>query len=135
MMLFVWTVILGFLQSAATLNINFLFLLAIFAGLKKGPVWGVSVGMLAGVIAGIMPSSSPWLTLMLYSGSGLASGIIKHKVYYREGFLAEFIFSFFGMLTFYLAYFSLTKTFQPGVLFTVIFSALISPVFFRIMEQ
>jgi len=135
MILFFWIIILGFLQSAATLNINFLCLLAIFVGFKKGPIWGLFAGMLAGVTSEILSSSSPGLNLMLYSGVGLVSGVIKHRIYYREGFLAEFLFSFFGLLAFYLAYFAFTKTFQAGVLFTVVFSSLVSPIFFRMMEQ
>ena len=133
-MLFVWIIILGFLQSAASLNINFLGLFAIFAGLKKGPLWGLFIGIFIGVFAEILSSQASGLNLMLYSGIGLAAGIIKQNIYYREGVAMEFIFSFFGMLFFYLAYFAFTRTAQTGVLFTIILSSFISPLLFRIIE-
>jgi len=133
-MLFIWIVILGLLQSVASLDINFLMLFAIFAGLKKGPVWGLFIGMFIGGFAEILPSSVSGLNLILYSGIGLGAGAIKQKIYYKEGAGMEFLFSFFGALFFYLAYFAFTKTVQTGVFFTVIFSALVSPLLFRITD-
>ncbi|MCX5687575.1 MAG: hypothetical protein NTV71_02890 [Candidatus Omnitrophica bacterium] len=134
MTLFIWIIILGFLQSATQLSINFLGLFAIFAGLKKGPLWGLFIGIFIGSFAEILSSQAPGLNLMLYSGVGLAAGIIKQKIYYREGVAMEFLFSFFGMLFFYLAYFAFTKTTQAGVLFTIIFSSIISPLFFKLID-
>ena len=133
-MLFIWITILGFLQSTASLNINFLGLFAIFAGLKKGPLWGLFIGIFIGILAEILSSQASGLNLMLYSGIGLAAGIIKQNIYYREGAVMEFLFSFFGMLFFYLAYFAFTRTAQAGVLFTIILSSLISPLLFRLIE-
>jgi len=133
-MLFIWIIMLGFLQSTASLNINFLGLFAIFAGLKKGPLWGLSIGIFIGVLAEILSSQASGLNLMLYSGIGLLAGIIKQNIYYREGARMEFLFSFFGMLFFYLAYFAFTRTTQAGVLFTIILSSLVSPLLFRLIE-
>ena len=133
-MLFIWIIISGLLQSAAPLNINFLALFAVFAGLKKGPLQGLLIGIFIGVISEILSSHVSGLNLMLYSGIGLASGIIKQKIYYKEGIAMEFLFSFFGMLFFYLAYFAFTRTAQAGVLFIIIFSSIISPLLFRLIE-
>ena len=134
MLLFIWIIILGLLQSAASLNINFLALFAIFAGLKKGPLWGLCIGIFIGVFAEVLSSSASGLNLMLYSGIGLFSVIIKQKIYYKEGIAMEFLFSFFGMLFFYLAYFAFTRTAQTGVLFTIILSSIISPLLFKLIE-
>ena len=134
MLLFIWIIILGLLQSAASLNINFLALFAIFTGLKKGPLRGLCIGIFIGAFAEILSSQASGLNLMLYSGIGLLSGIIKQKIYYKEGLAMEFLFSFFGVLFFYLAYFAFTRTAQAGVLFTIIFSSLISPLLFRLIE-
>jgi len=133
-MFFVWIIILGLLQSAASLNINFLVLFAVFAGLRKGPLWGLLIGIYIGVLAEILSSSVLGLNFMLYSGIGLLSGVVKQKMYYREGVVVEFLFSFFGILFFYLAYFMFTKTAQAEVLFTVFFSSLISPLLFRLID-
>ena len=134
MMLFAWIIILGILQSAGSLNINFLGLLAIFAGFKKGPLWGLFTGIFIGILSEILSSSAFGLNLVLYSGVGLLSGIVKQKVYYKEGAAMEFLFSFFGILFFYLAYFVFTRTFQPSVLFTIIFSAAVSPLLFKVID-
>ena len=134
MTLFLWIIITGLLQSTAQLNINFLGLFAIFAGLKKGPIWGLCVGIFIGSFSEVFSSSSQGLNLMLYSGIGLLAGIIKQKIYCREGAGQEIIFSFFGMLCFYTAYFAFTRTIQTSVLFTIIFSSLISPLLFRLIE-
>ncbi len=134
MMLFIWIVLLGLLQSIASLNINFLALFAIFAGLKKGPMKGLLIGIFIGVLAEILSSSAAGLNLMLYSGIGLVSGIIKQEFYYKEGPLVEFLFSFFGVTLFYLAFSAFTKSVQTGVLFTIIFSAVVSPLLFAVMD-
>ncbi len=134
MMLFIWIVVLGLLQSAASLNINFLALFAIFAGLKKGPLWGLLIGIFTGALAEILSSQASGLSLMLYSGIGLLAGIIKQNIYYKEGVAMEFLFSFFGMLVFYFAYFAFTRTIQAGVLFTIVLSSIISPLLFKLIE-
>jgi hypothetical protein len=134
MMLFAWIIILGLLQSAVSLNINFLGLLAIFAGFKKGPLWGLFTGISIGIFSEILSSSAFGLNLALYSGIGLLSGVVRQKVYYKENAGMEFLFSFFGMVFFYLAYFAFTKTVQTGVFFTIVFSSLVSPLLFRIIE-
>lgn len=133
MMLFAWIIILGLLQSAAFLNINFLGLLTIFTGFKKGPLWGLFTGIFIGIFSEILSSSAFGLNLALYSGIGLLSGIVRQKVYYKENAAMEFLFSFFGILFFYLAYFAFTKTVQTGVFFTIVFSSLVSPLLFRVI--
>lgn len=133
-MLFIWIIILGLLQSAGQLNINFLAIFAIFAGFKKGPILGLFIGMFIGAFAEILSSSVLGLNLILYSGIGLAAGIIKEKLYYKEGIVIEFLFSFFGILFFYLAHFTFTRSVQTSVFFTIIFSSLISPILFRLIE-
>ena len=133
-MLFIWIIILGLLQSAVSLNINFLGLLAIFAGFKKGPLWGLFTGIFIGILSEILSSSAFGLNLALYSGIGLLSGVVRQKVYYKEGVVMEFLFSFFGILFFYLAYFVFTKTIQIDVFFTIVFSSLISPLLFRVID-
>jgi len=134
MILFVWIIILGLVQSAAGLDINFLVLLAIFAGVKKGAVWGLFIGIFIGIVAEILSSSLSGLNLMLYSAVGLLSGIIKEKFYYKKDIVTDFLFSFFGMLFFYIAYFLFTRTAQIGIFFTIVFSALVSPLLFRIID-
>ena len=134
-MLFIWIIILGLLQSVASININFLALFAIFAGLKKGPVWGLFIGMFIGALAEILSSSVLGANLILYSGIGIAAGIVRRKIYYKEGAAMEFLFSFFGMLFFYLAYFAFTKTIQTDVFFTIIFSSVVSPLLFRLVDN
>jgi hypothetical protein len=97
-------------------------------------LWGLCIGIFIGAFAEILSSQASGLNLMLYSGIGLLSGIVKQKIYYKEGIAMEFLFSFFGMLFFYLAYFAFTRTAQAGVLFTIILSSLISPLLFRLIE-
>ncbi|MFA5388907.1 MAG: hypothetical protein WC312_04035 [Candidatus Omnitrophota bacterium] len=134
MTLFVWITVLGILQSAAQVNINFLAILVIFAGLKKGILWGALAGVFTGVFAEIFSSLPPGLNLALYAGLGLLSGIVKEKINYKEDLLTEFLFSFCGILLFYLGYFAFTRTVRADVFFTIIFSALISPLLFRMAE-
>jgi cell shape-determining protein MreD len=133
-MLFVWILILGLVQSAASLNINFLALLAIFAGLKKGPLAGFLIAILIGAFAEVLSSSAFGLNLAIYSMLGLLSGIIKERFFYKETIIMEFLFSFFGISIFYMAYFVFTKTIQTDVFFTIIFSALVSPLLFKVID-
>lgn len=133
-MLFVWILILGLVQSAASLNINFLALLAIFAGLKKGPLAGFLIAILICAFAEVLSSSAFGLNLAIYSMLGLLSGIIKERFFYKETIIMEFLFSFFGISIFYMAYFVFTKTIQTDVFFTIIFSALVSPLLFKVID-
>lgn len=133
-MLFIWIIILGLLQSVTSVDINFLALFAIFAGVKKGPFWGLFIGIFTGAFAEILSSSASGLNIMLYSGIGLVAGVIKEKIYYKEGALVDFLFSFFGMMIFYFLYSAFTKTAQTGVLFTIIFSSAVSPLLFRFID-
>ncbi len=133
-MLFVWIIILGLLQSVSSLSINFLALFAIFAGFKKGPLLGLVIGIFIGAFAEILSSQASGLNLILYSGISLLSGAIRQKIYYKEGFVLDFLFSFFGVLFFYSVYFIFTRKAQADVLFIIILSSLISPLLFRIIE-
>jgi cell shape-determining protein MreD len=134
MILFVLIALAGFLQSSAEININFLALFAIFAGLRKGLLAGLLTGIFIGIVAEVFSSSVAGLNLMLYGGIGLLSGALKQELFYKEGIAMDFIFSFFGMLIFYGAYFAFTRTAQTGVLFTVFFSSAVSPLLFRFVE-
>lgn len=134
-MFFIWIFILGLVQAAVSLHINFLVLLAIFAGLRKGPLGGLFIGSLIGLFAEILSSTVFGLNIVIYSILGLLAGIIKARIYYKENVLLEFLFSFFGMLFFYLVYFVFTRTIQTGIFFTIIFSSLISPILFRLLDQ
>ncbi len=133
-MLFVWIIILGLLQSVAQLNINFLGLFAILAGLKKGPIWGLCIGIFIGSLSEVLSSSNQGLNLTLYSGLGLGAGLIKQKLYYKESSGQKIVFSFFGMLCFYMAHFAFTRTINTDVLFAIILSSIIAPLLFRIIE-
>jgi len=134
MMLFIWILILGLVQSTAQLNINFLALLAIFAGIRKGPFAGLFIGSLIGLFAEVLSSTAFGLNLAIYSTLGLLSGIIKTRIYYKEKVLTEFLFSFCGMLFFYTAHFVFTGAIQPAVFFTVALSTSISPLLFKIVD-
>lgn len=134
MMLFTWIIILALVQSASGIDINFLVLAAIFAGVKKGSLRGLFIGIFIGILAEILSSTLFGLNLVLYSAVGLLSGIVKERFYYKKNIVTDFLFSFFGMLFFYSAYFFFTRTAQMGIFFTIIFSAIVAPLLFRVID-
>lgn len=137
MRFFIWVVILGLIQSVVffDLQINFLVLLCVFAGMRGGPLAGLLTGASIGIFAEVLSSSDIGLGLALYSAAGLLSGVLKSQVYYKEGFLTEMLFSFFGVLFFYSGHFVFTKIIQPGAFFTAILSAIVAPALFRVVGR
>ena len=133
-MFFVWLIILGLAQATVFQEVNFLVVLAIFAGLKKGPVLGLVFGSLIGVFTEVLSSSAFGLNLILFSIIGFLSGVLKAHIYYKENIFTEFLFSFFGVLFFYLVCFIFTKAIRQEVFFIALFSAIISPVLFRVID-
>ena len=81
-MFFVWVIIVGLLQATVLSDLNLLFVMAVFAGLKKGPYLGVLIGAAIGIFVGILSAASLGLVLMFYSIAGLISGIISSRFYY-----------------------------------------------------
>ncbi|MBU4590636.1 MAG: hypothetical protein KKG01_06910, partial [Candidatus Omnitrophica bacterium] len=112
-MVFVWVIAAGLLQMTVLRDVNLLVVLAVFAGLRKGPVFGFLLGALIGLFVEMLSGSTFGLNLALYSAVGLLSGIAKSQMFYRESVLMEFLFSFSGVLVFYLGYFILTKRTPP----------------------
>ena len=134
-MFFSWVIIIGLLQVTVLRELNLLVVLAVFSGLRKGPVLGLLIGGAIGIFVEILSSSAFGLNLVLYSMVGLLSGIAKSHMYYKENIFMEFVFSFFGLILFYFAYFVLTSTIQTSIFSTALFSAVVSPVLFRIVEK
>lgn len=133
-MFFIWVIIGGLIQSVSFWHINFLVLFTIFAGLRKGPVSGLLIGSLVGFFAEILSFSAFGLNIALYSLLGLLSGVVKSSIFYKESIFMDFIFSFFGILFFYSAYFIFTKTIHTSIFFTALFSAIVSPLLFRVID-
>lgn len=134
-MFFVWVVIAGVLQVTVLRGLNLLAVLAVFSGLRKGPLAGLLIGGAIGIFAGILSASSFGLNLILYSTVGFISGIARLHIYYKANIFMEFMFSFCGVILFYLAYFILTGTAGSSIFSAVLFSAAVSPILFRIVEK
>jgi hypothetical protein len=134
-MFFIWVVIIGLLQMTALKDINLLVVLAVFSGLRKGPLAGLLIGAGIGMFLEILSSLPFGLNLMLYSIVGLTSGIAKSRIYYKENIFTEIVFSFCGLGLFYIAYFIFAKRVQASIFSTALFSALFSPILFRIVER
>ncbi|MBU4312498.1 MAG: hypothetical protein KJ706_07250 [Candidatus Omnitrophica bacterium] len=133
-MVFVWVIAAGLLQMTVLRDVNLMVVLAVFAGLRKGPVFGFLLGALIGLFVEMLSGSTFGLNLALYSAVGLLSGIAKSQMLYRESVLMEFLFSFSGVLVFYLGYFILTKRTPPSIFATALFSAAVSPIVFRFVK-
>lgn len=134
-MFFIWALIIGLLQMTVLREIDLLVVLAVFFGLRKGPLSGLLVGAAIGMLMEILSSSSFGLNIALYSMVGLASGIASSRIYYKKTFFLEMAFSFCGAILFYVAYFILTRTFSPSIFSIALFSALVSPAIFRMVEK
>ncbi len=133
-MVFVWVTGAGLLQMTVLRDVNLLVVLAVLVGLKKGPVFGFLLGALIGLFVEILSGSAFGLNLALYSIVGLLSGIARSQMFYRESALMEFLFSFSGVLVFYIGYFVLTKRTPPSIFATILFSAAVSPIVFRFVK-
>lgn len=134
-MFFILVVILGLLQITLLGDLNLLVVLAIFSGLRKGPVAGLLIGGAIGIFVEFISSSAFGLNLALYSMIGLLSGIVRAHIYYKENIFMEFMFSFCGVSLFYFLYFILANRVPESIFSTVLFSAALSPVLFRIAER
>ena len=90
-MFFIWIIIIGLLQITVLRDLNLLVVLAIFVGLRKGPIRGLLTGGMIGIFSGILSSSAFSLNLLLYSVIGLTSGIVKSGMYWKENVFMEFV--------------------------------------------
>ena len=131
-MFFILAILAALLQITVLRDLNLLVVLAVFSGLRKGPLAGLLIGISIGSLAEVFSSSAFGLNLGLYSMVGFVSGLIRSGVYYRETILTEFIFSFFGVLLFYFAYFILTNVVCASLFHIALFSAMLAPIIFRI---
>lgn len=134
-MFFVWVIVIGVLQATVFIGLNLLLVMTVFAGMRKGPAAGLLIGASIGMFAGIFSASGIVLTLVLYSAVGLASGIAKAHIFYKENMSMEFMFSLCGMILFYGVCFLAGGGFQMSYFSTALFSALASPLLFRIIDS
>jgi len=134
-MFFIWVIIAGLLQATLLKGLNLLAVLAVFSGLRKGPLTGLLTGGGIGIFVGVLSASGFGLSVALYSMLGLVSGVVKSHIYYKENIFMEFMFSFSGIVLFYFAYFILTGRIEASIFSIALFSALISPLLFRIVES
>lgn len=134
-MFFVWVVVAGLLQVTVLRDLNLLVVLAVFAGLRKGSALGLLAGICIGVFSGIFSVLPFGLNLALYGLVGFLSGFAKEHIFYKENILMQIIFSFCGLFLFYLAYFVLTSSMNRAILPTLLFSAIVSPIVFRVVEK
>ncbi|MFC1667611.1 hypothetical protein ACFL0P_07145 [Candidatus Omnitrophota bacterium] len=134
-MFFIWVILATLLQATVLNGLNLLVLLAVFSGLRKGPFVGLLVGVAIGVFACFFSASSFGLHLALYGMVGFVSGIARAHIYYKEDMFMQFVFCFCGLFLFYFMYFILTNTIQVSSISTVLFSAALSPVLFKIVEK
>ncbi|MBU0759367.1 MAG: hypothetical protein KKC66_05580 [Candidatus Omnitrophica bacterium] len=133
-MVFVWALIIAVLQVTVLDDINLLVILAVFAGLKKGPLAGLLAGGVIGVLAGVFSSAPFTLNLALYMITGFMTGLVRSRMFYRETVFSECVFSFAGVIFFYSVFFILTGTPQPFIFYTAFFSAALSPLVFKVVE-
>lgn len=134
-MFFLWVLTAGLLQVTVLRDLNLLAVLAIFAGLRKGPVPGLLFGICIGMFNGILSVSPFGLGLFLYGAVGFLSGFIRARIFYKDNMLTQIVFSFCGLFLFYFAYFVLTDSIDRSILPTVLFSAVVSPVVFRVVGR
>ena len=88
-----------------------------------------------GIYAGILSASSFASNIILFGLIGLASGVAKIHIYYKENIFVDFVFSFCGVLLFYFAYFVFADVNGTPIFTTALFSAAISPLLFRMIEK
>jgi len=131
---FICVILAGLLQATVFTDLNLLLLLSVFAGFRKGPLAGLLIGGTIGIFGGILSVSPFALNLALYSIVGFLSGLASVHMYYKENIFVQAMFSFCGLLLFYLVYCALTATIRTAVVSTVLFSAAVSPLIFRILD-
>jgi len=134
-MFFIYVIVLTLLQATVLKDLNLLVLLAVFAGLRKGPVGGLLIGGVIGMVFGFFSAAEFTLLLALYSIVGFTSGMVRAHIYYKENIFMEFMFSFGGVMLFYLGYFILRGILPESIFSIALFSAALSPILFRIVEK
>ncbi len=134
-MFLICVILIGLLQVTILRDLNLLVVLAVFSGLRSGPIAGLLIGGAIGIFSGIFSSSSFALNLVIFSIVGFASGIVKSYIYYKENIFMEFMFSFCGVFLFYFLFFIFTKSYPASIFAIALFSAVISPALFRIVEK
>ncbi len=134
-MFVVYVILSGLLQCTMLRDLNLLVVLAVFAGLRKGPIGGLLISSAIGIYAGILSASSFASNIILFGLIGLASGVAKIHIYYKENIFVDFVFSFCGVLLFYFAYFVFADVNGTPIFTTALFSAAISPLLFRMIEK
>ena len=134
-MFILYVILSGLLQCTMLRDLNLLVVLAVFAGLRKGPIGGLLISSAIGIYAGILSASSFASNIILFGLIGLASGVAKIHIYYKENIFVDFVFSFCGVLLFYFAYFVFADVNGTPIFTTALFSAAISPLLFRMIEK
>lgn len=134
-MFFIWVIVAGLLQVTVFTDLNLLVILTAFGGLKRGPLPGLLIGLSIGVFNSIFSVSPFGSSAILYGMIGFLSGFARSRIFYKETILMYIIFSFCALFLFYSAYFILTNNISIFVLPTILFSTLVSPVVFRIVER
>ncbi|MFC1621006.1 hypothetical protein ACFL2G_01760 [Candidatus Omnitrophota bacterium] len=133
-MFFLLAIIFGFLQMTVLDDVNLLLVLAIFAGLRKGPFLGALVSCAIGIFVDVLSGCAFGLNVALYSAIGLVAGFASEHMSYKENIFMQFIFSFLGLGLFYLLYSILGGVAHPSFFTTILFSAVISPLVFKIAD-
>ncbi len=123
------------LQATVLRDFNLLVVLAVVAGVRRGPLYGLLSGALIGFFSGIFSSFDFFLLAFIYGVVGLIAGAVKSKILYKEDFFMRLILSFFGLILFYAMYFFLTDTIRYSVFYTILFSSVLSPFLFKVVER
>jgi len=116
-------------------DLNLLVVLAVFAGLRKGPIGGLFISSAIGIYAGILSYSSLAYNVILFGLIGFASGTAKIHIYYKENIFVDFVFSFCAIFLFYFAYFVFFGATRAPIFTTALFSAAVSPLLFKMIEK
>ena len=135
MMFLICMILAGLLQITVLKDLNLLIILAVFLGLRKGPIAGLFAGAGVGMFASIISGTVFGLDMAIYGLVGFTSGIVKSFLYYKENVFMEFMFSFCGVFLFYFLYFIFTKRIPASIFAMALFSAIASPFIFRIVEK
>ncbi len=135
MMFLMCVLLIGLLQITVLKDLNLLVALAVFSGLRKGPVLGLLIGTFIGMFVSVISWLPFVLNTILYGVVGFTSGAVKSFLYYKENVFMEFMFSFCGVFLFYFLYFIFTKRFPASIFAIALFSAIVSPLVFRIAEK
>ena len=131
----VYVILSGLLQCTMLRDLNLLVVMAVFAGLRKGPIGGLLIASAIGIYAGVLSASSFASNIILFGLIGFASGAARTHIYYKENIFIDFVFSFCGVLLFYFAYFVFVGVTGASIFTTALFSAAASPLLSRMIEK